>query len=633
MASNNSDYIGDMQATLDARGPKKKQTSFDQTNTPAQYLPPATSPSAPAVTAPSVADGPVSRAAQQLPANPAQPAQSLGDARPTSIGDGRSAIYAGVGTNGEASFSSVPSSLNSLSTNFAAPNLPPDQRLSSLMPDLAQAGNSPARSSGPAFTSLGDISPGGRSIPVPAQPAQSLADGAQPRTTGPAYTSFDQIIPGNSSAPVQTSRQIGSLSDFAPGGLATAPSPAAQQQANLADAWRGGSSSGPGFAALGSSSNMGDGVGGFSQFNTGDAATAQATFQKAADLRDGYKAQDQLKEAVAAQTRDRNFNVVRDSSNPIVSRREQAFDLGRALTTQNLNNAVVGAQGLVDAQRQGVAANQQQRQANRLEDALNLATAPNATPEAREAYDRLTDPTGERALKRQQQQADIDASKARATKDNSIAESNGRKVRGLPAGLQKLEDDDIESIGSTKTINGSLDRIDSQIADGTLQLGPLANTVSSARNAVGSSDEVSTNYASFLATLEKLRNDSLRLNKGTQTEGDADRAWNELFTNIKDPKIVQQRIKEIRGYNNSAAALNVDKINNRRRNQGLDDIDVNKVFGNQSQVQQQTAQQQRQAPAQTEQQPVYTISTDDQYARLPSGAQYIDPQGNHRSKP
>jgi hypothetical protein len=390
---------------------------------------------------------------------------------------------------------------------------------------------------------------------------------------------------------------------------------------------------------------MGDGVGTFSQANQGDAQLAMGRFQKAADLRDGYKAQDQLKEAVAAQTRDRNFNVVRDSSNPVVTRREQAFDLGRALTTRNLDNDVVGAQGLVDAQRQGVAAGQQQRQANRLEDAFNLATAPNATPENKQTYDRLTDPTGERALKRQQQQADIDASKARATKDNSIAESNGRKVRGLPAGLQKFEDEDIEAIGTSKNVNESLERINSQIADGSLQLSPLSNATSSVRNALGFSDESSTNYASFLATLEKMRNDTLRLNKGTQTEGDAGRAWNELFTNIKDPKIVQQRIKEIAGYNKAASALSVDKLNNRRRNQGLDDVDVGSLFGSQGQTPQQRPQQsqqsppqQRQAPAQTAQQqavskPVYQITSDEQFARLPSGADFIDPQGNHRRKP
>jgi hypothetical protein len=271
---------------------------------------------------------------------------------------------------------------------------------------------------------------------------------------------------------------------------------------------------------------------------------------------------------------------------------------------------------------------------------LTRAIAPNATPEDQAAYDRLTDPTGERALKRQQQQVDIEASKAKAAKDISIAESNGRKVKGLPAALQKLEDDDIDAIGATNTIDSSLDRINTQIADGSLQLGPLANLSSSARNAAGVSDEVSTNYASFLATLEKLRNDSLRLNKGTQTEGDADRAWNELFTNIKDPKIVQQRINEIRGYNKSAAGLNLDKINNRRRNQGLDDIDVAKAFGNQAKAQSQgqpqgqsTTSPSPQAQEAQRQAPIYTITSDEQFARLPSGSDFIDPQGNHRRKP
>jgi hypothetical protein len=380
-----SDYPGDMQQILDSRDPKKKQTSFDQTNTPPQYLPPAATPAAPSVNA-----GPVGRAAQQLPTAPARPMQSLADASPTAIGDGRTAIYASVGSKGEASFSNAPSSLDSLRTNFTAPNQAPEQRLSA-MPGLAQIGGASQQPAGQYPTSLGDLSPGGRTPATAVTPtrAQSLSD----------------ALPGYLAAPAQTS-------------------PAVQQQANLAEAWRGGSSSGPDFAALGSSANMGDGIGTFSQANQGDAALAMGRFQKAADLRDGYKAKDQLQEAVAAQTRDRNFTVVRDSTQP-VTRKEQAFNLSRALTTENLNDAVSGYQGAVAGQRQGVAADLQQRQAARLEDALAGANSPNATPEQKQRYQALLDPTGAGSQARQLTQAKIDETQANAAKLRNEANPTG----------------------------------------------------------------------------------------------------------------------------------------------------------------------------------------------------------------
>jgi hypothetical protein len=611
MASNNdydSDLAGD---TLTATKAKQRQTSFDQTNLPAQYQPPAAAPVAPAP-APTTAPGPIGRVAQQLPANPAQPAMSLESLRPTSIGDGRSAIYAGVGANGEASFSNTPSSVNSLSTNFTAPNQAPDQRLSAL-PGLAQSGSVQQQTARQYPTSLADLSPGGRLAVAASQPQQASA-----------------------------------LTDALPGYTATpAPlSPAAQQQASLGDAWRGGSSSGPGFAALGSAANMGDGVGTFSQANQGAAALAMGRFQKAADLRQGYKDQDRLENVLAAQTRDRNFNVVRDSTQPL-TRKDMAFDLGRALTTENLGDAVKSAQGVI-AGRQEARGNEQQLQRTaRLEDLMKTASAPDAGPDDLNRYLAAADPKGyqKSQLDAPQREATLAETQARTKSYEARAARDSRNIKGLPAGLQKFEDDDVEAIGTTKTINGALDSINTKIADGSLPLGIIDNTVSATRNALGASDEASANYASFQATLEKLRNDSLRLNKGTQTNDDAVRAWNELITNIKDPKIVQQRIKEITGYNNAASEVKSSLINNRRKNQGLDDLNIDEVLGRgqpKQQPNQQDAPQQSQDSQQPQQpqqglaqprSPVYSISTDDQFARLPSGADFIDPQGNHRRKP
>ncbi|MCD5993858.1 hypothetical protein KDX38_10455 [Pseudomonas sp. CDFA 602] len=557
MATSSKDDYDPILAGDVVQATKAKQRSFDATNTPAQYLP-KPAQLAPA-TAPSPA-GPVGRAAQQLTSQSTTQPVSLAEAFPTGVGDGRKAIYAGVGANGEASFSSSPSSLNSIQTNFTAPNQPIEQRLTSLSPTL---GNSASQ-----------------------QPAS------------PAY-------------------------------------PVAQQQARLSDAWRT-PAQGPGFASLGSTANVGDGVGTFSQSNAGDSALAATRFQRANDIREAGRDKDRLDLANTRLVRDQNFNVVSDSSRrPTLA--DMRFDQQRQAETQGMQEAVKNAQGQIDDRRQGQTADQQLRQSSRLEDAFNAATAPNATEEQRNAYRALSDPLGTGSAKLRALEADTAAKNARAQKDIALAGRAERNTRGLPSALQKLEDGDIEAVGVTKTMNGALEKISSQISDGTLKLGLLDNIASAARNAVGGSDDVSANYSSMLSTMEKLRNESLRLNKGTQTEGDADRAWNELFTNIRDPKIVQQRIKEINGYNNQASALRGATINNRRANQGLDPLDVNGLLdgalqaGSPSGAQAQP--QQRAASPSPAQGAVYTITTDDQYARLPSGADYIDPQGNYRRKP
>ena len=90
---------------------------------------------------------------------------------------------------------------------------------------------------------------------------------------------------------------------------------------------------------------------------------------------------------------------------------------------------------------------------------------------------------------------------------------------------------------------------------------------------MGKSDDVSRNYGTFKTSLEKMRNDSLRLNKGVQTEGDAVRAWNELFENLNDEQYVLQRLKEIQKTNARAADLKKLQVDQIRGNFNADPLD------------------------------------------------------------
>ncbi len=144
----------------------------------------------------------------------------------------------------------------------------------------------------------------------------------------------------------------------------------------------------------------------------------------------------------------------------------------------------------------------------------------------------------------------------------------------MPATALRMQQEELDAIGAVGSINADLSAIQKQVESGKLQLGPIENLLSKGKNVAGFSTENSRNFASFKATLEKQRNESLRLNKGVQTEGDSIRAWNELLENINDPAVVTQRLTEIQKLNERAAGIrkmNVDVI---RQNYGKEPLET-----------------------------------------------------------
>lgn len=154
-----------------------------------------------------------------------------------------------------------------------------------------------------------------------------------------------------------------------------------------------------------------------------------------------------------------------------------------------------------------------------------------------------------------------------------------RPAKPMPAAALKQENDLTEDLSIANNTQEDLDVLVKQIDSGGLKLGPVANKVSEVENYAGISSPTSRNYQSFKASMEKLRNDSLRLNKGVQTDGDAQRAWNELLANINDPQVVKQRLQEIKKINQRGAQLKEKQINNIRQNYGHEPVDAAKYKG------------------------------------------------------
>lgn len=148
-----------------------------------------------------------------------------------------------------------------------------------------------------------------------------------------------------------------------------------------------------------------------------------------------------------------------------------------------------------------------------------------------------------------------------------------RKSKAMPAAALKLQEEGLDIVGTASGMNERLQKVIDQVSQGKLEVGPFKNIISSGLNAAGFSTENSRNYASFISNLEKLRNDSLRLNKGVQTEGDAVRAWNEILSNVNDEELVKQRLGEVQEINRRAAELQKLNVNQIRINYGNDPMD------------------------------------------------------------
>lgn len=195
----------------------------------------------------------------------------------------------------------------------------------------------------------------------------------------------------------------------------------------------------------------------------------------------------------------------------------------------------------------------------------------------------------------------------------------------LPPTAIKLQNDGLDIIGTANGINADMDALMGQIDTGQLNLGLMENMENTVRNKLGSgyTTEGSRNYDSFKRTLEKMRNDSLRLNKGVQTEGDAIRAWDEILANINDGQLVKERLAEVKVLNSRAADLQKLNIDNIRANYGHDPMDY-------------TAYENRPASIGAGSQPsgdVPLVKTQEQFDALPSGATYMEEDGKTYRKP
>lgn len=154
----------------------------------------------------------------------------------------------------------------------------------------------------------------------------------------------------------------------------------------------------------------------------------------------------------------------------------------------------------------------------------------------------------------------------------ALTKTEKKPVRMSTAAF-KAEDEDFTALDLSEGINDDVDTYIGLLKSGEMTLYFADGVEDFVSSGLGISNEDTANRAKFDAFLNKLRNDTLRLNKGTQTEGDADRALKEISTNRNDEKIVIAQLQELQRINQRAIKNRRRAINRRRKNEGVDDFD------------------------------------------------------------
>ncbi len=111
-----------------------------------------------------------------------------------------------------------------------------------------------------------------------------------------------------------------------------------------------------------------------------------------------------------------------------------------------------------------------------------------------------------------------------------------------------------DALGGTQVLADIIGKNAARLADGSLQVTPGSALLARGRTFAGIATPGDVNYNEWQADLTKIVNESLRLNKGVQTEGDAQRAANELMS-ANDPATAAAALKRLANFNRQAVEL------------------------------------------------------------------------------
>lgn len=158
--------------------------------------------------------------------------------------------------------------------------------------------------------------------------------------------------------------------------------------------------------------------------------------------------------------------------------------------------------------------------------------------------------------------------------DTGDIEPNPYSEKPLPVGALKMQQEAVDALKAAENTSSLSSKLAQQAISGELNLGPMSNLINRGRNFIGASTPESVNLGLMETDLEKLRNDTLRLNKGVQTEGDAIRAMNEVIQSKNDPQLFASAMGRLNDINNRAAQMQQMQIDQIRQNYRVAPLNV-----------------------------------------------------------
>ena len=181
-----------------------------------------------------------------------------------------------------------------------------------------------------------------------------------------------------------------------------------------------------------------------------------------------------------------------------------------------------------------------------------------------------------------------------------------KNQKTLPAYAFKAEGEDLDTAMQAVNLSGQTDSQIKSLITNKVDFSPVNKARLATKAFAGSTDPDVLAYNEYNNFVTRLVNESLRLNKGVQTEGDAQRAFKELSSARSTADVIRS-LEKIRDINAKAAALRNDLVQARRKTSGL-------------------TEERGYAPPERIDVPKYFpyIGTKAQYDKLPKNTQYWD---------
>lgn len=152
------------------------------------------------------------------------------------------------------------------------------------------------------------------------------------------------------------------------------------------------------------------------------------------------------------------------------------------------------------------------------------------------------------------------------------------RPRDYPTAVINAEETDTNEIRTAAQLQDDTSAWLQRLNSGQVNLGGPQNLFNSTLNVLGMGGEETADLQELTAFANRLVNESLRLNKGVQTEGDAIRASNEMLGNLRNPEVVKRQMQVLNDLNERVLSARLQGFKERRARYGLPEFDPSGII-------------------------------------------------------